>query len=635
MKTLHTPTNIKKIILHIAVLLMSLPAAAQKNATSFKIEHMEPPNWWTGMQHSQVQIIFYGQGISSMEVTTDSRHAKILDIHKTTNPNYVFLDMDVSEVKKEEIIQFNFNANGKTLATKDFPILQREPIIPRGLQGNETMYLAFPDRFCNGNPKNDELSRMAEKKVDRKALKGRHGGDIEGVMQQLPYLKELGVTALWLNPILENDQPEESYHGYAATHLYKVDDRLGSNALFKQLADSCHARNIKIVWDVVYNHWGNRHWMFQDIPDSNWFHWYPEFTRTTYRAEVLMDPYASNYDKSLMSNAWFDKHMPDLNQQDPWLARYLIENSLWWIEYAGIDAFRIDTYAYPDQQFMVNLDEEIRREYPDFFLFGETWVQGSPIQAWFVENSPTTKTFNSALHSVTDFQLYFAITKGLNEAFGWEEGFRRIELTLAHDILYRDPSRLITFLDNHDLSRFYSMVGEDSAKFSMGLAMLYTLRGIPCIYYGTEIGMKNFSNPDALVREDFPGGWQGDTRSAFIQKDRTAKENSFFNLCARLGKYREQNPWFGSSKLLQFVPENNTYVYFRHDENHRVMCIYNLNEQPAEIKMSRFSEILQSDDTAIDILNKETITIGNSISIPARSFRIFDVNTATLQLEKE
>jgi glycosidase len=616
-------------------LCFALISAAQKNVISHKIERMEPPNWWIGMQHSQVQIIFYGPGISALEATTDSRNAKILDIHKTSNPNYVFVNIDISEVKKEEIVHFNFKSKGKTVATQDFPILQRRPSASRGLEGNETMYLAFPDRFCNGNPKNDEVAELSEKKINRKALKGRHGGDLQGVMQQLPYLKELGITALWLNPILENDQPDESYHGYAATHLYKVDERIGSNELFKQLADSCHARNIKVVWDVVYNHWGNRHWMFKDIPDSNWFHWYPEFTRTTYRAEVLMDPYASNYDKSLMSNAWFDKHMPDLNQQDPWLARYLIENSLWWIEYAGIDAFRIDTYAYPDQQFMVNLDEEIRREYPEFFLFGETWVQGSPIQAWFVENSPTTKTFNSALNSVTDFQLYFAITKGLNEAFGWEEGFRRIELTLAHDILYRDPSRLVTFLDNHDLSRFFSMVGEDSAKFSMGLALLYTLRGIPCLYYGTEIGMKNFSNPDALVREDFPGGWQGDARNAFLEKDRTEREKSFFNLCAKLGAYREQNHWFGSSKLLQFVPENNTYVYFRYDDEHRVMCLYNLNDTVVNIEMARFNEKLQPTDSAIDIITGETITIGNFISIPPKAFRIIELNATSAEKEKQ
>ena len=625
MKTFHNVTQGKKNMILITFWMLALFATAQKNHSAYKIERMEPPNWWTGMQHAQVQVVFYGQDIAKLEITTTSREAKILDIHKTSNPNYVFIDLDLSEIRKEEIVHFKFQSEGKLACSADFPILKRDTSIERGLQGHETMYLAFPDRFSNGNPSNDATEGMAEKKVDRTALKGRHGGDLDGVLQKLPYLKELGITALWLNPVIENDQPEESYHGYAATNLYKVDARLGSNEMFKRLTDSCHARDIKVVWDVVYNHWGNRHWMFRDIPDSNWFHWYPEFTRTTYRAEVLMDPYASNYDKSLMSNAWFDKHMPDLNQQDPWLARYLIENSLWWIEYAGIDAFRIDTYAYPDQQFMVNLDEAIRREYPDFFLFGETWVQGSPIQAWFVENSPTTKTFNSALHSVTDFQLYFAITKGLNEPFGWEEGLRRIELTLAHDILYRDPSKLITFLDNHDLSRFYSMVGEDSAKFTMGLAMLYTLRGIPCIYYGTEIGMKNFSNPDALVREDFPGGWPGDQRNAFQPEGRNLREKSFFQLCATLGKYREEHAWFGTSQLLQFVPENNTYVYFRYDDQHRVMCLYNLNESPAKIDLLRFAEKLQGANVATDILRGTTVELTESLVVPAKSFLLLEI----------
>jgi len=330
-------------------------------------------------------------------------------------------------------------------------------------------------------------------------------------------------------------------------------------------------------------------------------------------------------DKTLMSDGWFDKHMPDLNQQDPHLAKYLIQNSIWWIEYAGVDAYRIDTYAYPDQEFMKQLNEAVRKEYPNFVLFGETWVQGSAVQAFFTEDNGLNKSFSSQLQSVTDFQLYYAITKGLNEPFGWEESFRRIQMTLTHDILYKDPYRLVTFLDNHDLSRFYSVIGEDDAKFKMGIALLYTLRGIPCIYYGTEILMKNFCDPDSKVREDFPGGWQGDTSNKFTASGRTEKENEIFNFVKTIGQWRKANEWFGLSKLTQFVPEENTYVYFRYDDNHTLMCIYNGNEKEMSINLDRFSECIKDKRNAQDIITGEKFILEHSIKMPAKSVKLIEL----------
>jgi glycosidase len=427
---------------------------------------------------------------------------------------------------------------------------------------------------------------------------------------------------MWINPVIENNQDYESYHGYAATDLYKIDPRFGDNELYKSLVKDCHSKQIKVIWDVVYNHWGNKNWLFQNLPDSNWVHWFKDFTRTNYRAEVLLDPYASDSDKNRMTNAWFDKHMPDLNQQDEHLAKYLIQNSIWWIEYAGIDAFRIDTYAYPDQQFMKHLNESIRKEYPDFVLFGETWVQGTPVQAWYTENCYLKKNYSSSLQGVTDFQLYYAITKGLNEKTGWEEGFSRIELTLSHDILYGDPTHLVTFLDNHDLSRYYSVIGEDFNKYKMGIALMYTLRGIPSIYYGTEILMKNFADPDAKVREDFVGGWKDDTMNKFNSSGRNAQENAAFEFCSALGNWRRMNKWIATAKLKQFVPEHNTYVYFRYDDSHMLMCIYNDSENEKEVEMGRYAECLKNKSSATNILTQQKELLNQNIKIPAKGFKL-------------
>ncbi|MFM7683335.1 MAG: alpha-amylase family glycosyl hydrolase, partial [Bacteroidota bacterium] len=349
----------------------------------------------------------------------------------------------------------------------------------------------------------------------------------------------------------------------------------------KDLTSAIHKLKMKHVWDIVYNHWGDQHKLFKVLPDSNWIHWHSNFTKTNYRAETIMDPYASNFDKNTMSNGWFDNHMPDLNQQDPHLALYLIQNSIWWIESAQIDAFRIDTYSYPDQLFMSKLNQAIKLEYPKLFCFGETWVQGSPIQAWYTQSNRLNTSFNSYLDAVTDFQLFYAITKGLNENFGWEEGLRRIELTLAHDYLYDNPENLVTFLDNHDLPRIYSVLNENLNKWKMAHALLLTTRGIPCIYYGTEILMTGFCNPDAHVREEFPGGWKDHNLNLFNQINLNSNQQIAYNFLQKLMNYRKENTWMSNGELKQFVPQDNTYAYARIDKQGKkaLLCLFNLNPE--------------------------------------------------------
>jgi neopullulanase len=617
------PFRLLFIFLTVTISSCHLTGLAKTSQQPF--DRVDPPNWWIGMKEQTVELLFQGPNIQNYSVSVEGINTKITQITRPSNTSYLFVTIHIGSNQETGDLKFIFTGEHKKKFTYAYPLLQKNAAHTRGIDASDLIYLVFPDRFANGDTTNDVFAKMNEPNIDRQGLKSRHGGDLQGLINHLDYIHELGTTAIWVNPVLENNQPKESYHGYAFTDLYKIDPRLGNNALYKNFVDSCHKHGTQVIWDAVFNHWGNEHHLFKNLPDSSWIHWFGQFTRTNYRAETLMDPYASEADKKIMSNAWFDHHMPDLNQQSPTLARYLIQNSLWWIEYAGIDAFRIDTYAYPDQEFMAQLNTAIRREYPDFTLFGETWVQGSNVQAWFTENSPISASFNSYLHGVTDFQLYYAITKGLNENFGWEEGFRRIELTLGHDHLYFQPNQNVTFLDNHDLSRIYSVLGEDIRKWKMAVAMMYTLRGIPSIYYGTEILMKNFSDPDAKVREDFPGGWAKDKTNKFVPNGRTKEENEAFDFIKTLGNWRKQNSWLGTAKLTQFVPENNTYVYFRTDGEHLLMAIYNGNSTTTPLDLKRFSECLQGLSVGKDILSNQRIHLEDKIELAPQTFYLYDM----------
>jgi neopullulanase len=601
-------------------LAFCLSSFAQKSI----ISRVDPPFWFTGMNNNKVQLLLHAPCMNDYSIQLNSESSFIQDIHRPSNKEYCFVTVAIGADQQAGHLEFVLTDKKGKKSTWLYLLTDKKER-KRGIDPNDFIYVLFPDRFANGNPANDVVSGMLEKTVDRKGLKTRHGGDLKGVSQRLDYIKELGITALWINPVLENNQPYESYHGYAATDLYKIDPRFGSNEEYVALVEQCHNSNMKVIMDVVYNHWGNEHHLFKNLPDSNWVHWFGEFTRTNYRAETLMDPYASEYDKNIMSNAWFDHHMPDLNQQDPYLATYLIQNSIWWIAHAGIDAFRIDTYAYPDQVFMKQLNEAVLHEFPDFMLFGETWVQGSTVQAWFTGENTIAPNFNSSLHGVTDFQLYYAITKGLVENFGWEEGFRRIEMTLGHDLIYKDPYMNVTFLDNHDLSRYYSMVNEDFDRWKMGIALMMTLRGIPSIYYGTELLMTGYSNPDALVRADFPGGWAADSLNLFKAENRKGKQKEAFDFIQQLASWRMENKWFGRSALKQFVPENNTYVYIRSEGDKKLLCAYNLNDKEAVLPADRFAEAIKGYQTGISILDGRTLSIEQNITIPAKSFLLLEL----------
>lgn len=617
-----------KNLLSLLLIVASSTGFAQKSKVKSPSVRVDPPFWWAGMAHPEVELLIQCQGIGmATDFSLSASDTKIKSITRFPNSSFIALLLESGPAQQPEVLTLIWKDEKGKPQSLNYSLLPRntQPT-GSGINPSDLIYLVFPDRFANGNAANDVVPGTPTEEFSRTGLKTRHGGDLKGIEDRLDYLNDLGVTALWLNPILENNQPKESYHGYAATDHYRVDPRLGTNEEFRLLVQRCHHMGIKMIWDVVYNHWGDRHYLQQNLPDSAWINWFPEFTRTNYRAETLADPYASARDRKVMTDGWFDKHMPDLNQRNVHVANYLIQQSIWWIEYAAIDAFRIDTYAYPDQQFMSELNQRLRKEYPDFVLFGETWVQGSPIQAWFTEKNRLNAKFSSELQGVTDFQLYYAILKGLNEAFGWEEGFRRIQMTLSHDFLYYDPYMNVTFLDNHDLSRYFSSVGEDFSKWKMGISLLLTLRGIPQIYYGTEILMKNEANPDALVREDFPGGWPGDPINKFSPEGRSGIENEAFNYLRTLANWRKNNrDWFGRSQLTQFVPEDNTYVYGRYDDGHVLLCAYNMNDTEASLPLNRFVECIGKKREATDIITGVPVMLGEKLNIPAKGVLIIEL----------
>lgn len=586
---------------------------------------VEPPFWFTGMAEPTLEILIYDQSIGDHEVKIDYAGIELKQVHRVENPNYLFVEVEIGAGAKAG--QFNIElSKGSDQKTYPYELRAKRKDGIQGLDNSDLLYLIMPDRFANGDSKNDSFADMEQVGVNRDKVFFRHGGDLLGVMEHLDYLKDLGVTALWLNPVLENNEPFESYHGYAVTDHYKVDKRLGGNNAYLQLVKLAHERDMKIVMDIIHNHVGDQHWLIQDLPERDFIHQYETFTQTNYRAPALMDPYVSRHDLEILTDGWFAPHMPDLNQKNPHVANYLIQNNLWWMEYSGHDAYRIDTYPYPDEDFMVKWCQRVKAEYPDFTFFGEAWVNAPAIQAQFTQDNYLRDNYNSELPALVDFQMYFAINEALTKPMGWTEGVSRIYYTLAQDFLYENPYANVLFLDNHDLTRYATVLNEDLTKFKSGIALMMTLRGIPCLYYGTEIMMTGSGGGFGEGgRKEFPGGWSGDPINKFVAKGRTAKENEAFNYIQQLAKYRAATPALQTGKLMQFVPKDGVYVYFRYDADKTVMIVTNSTEQAVEVDTERFAERMLGFSMARDIITQAVDKNLDSISVNAHQTVILEL----------
>jgi glycosidase len=611
-------TYISACLLSLNICLHSL--AAQ----DISIERIDPPNWWSGMLHNEIQLLVYGDNIAAADkVVIDGDAMQLQSVTRLANPNYLFLDVKIADFADPGYYTMHFH-QGERVISRDYLIEQRHdhPGEHQGFDGSDVIYLLMPDRFANGDPSNDVYEGMTDT-FDRSHNLMRHGGDLDGIIEHLDYFNKLGVTALWLNPVQENDMYRESYHGYAITDMYRIDRRLGTNATYRSLVERAHKMDLKVIMDMVVNHFGTNNYIIRDLPADDWIHQYPEFTRTNYRGVMQLDPYAAGSDLKLMNDGWFDITMADMNQQNPFVAKYLIQCTLWWIEFAGLDGIRMDTYSYPDKHFLADWAQAVFDEYPAFNIVGEVWEYKSATQAYWLSGANHPGDYDSRIHSLTDFVLKQALDYAFNEDEGWDKGLARIYYTLTEDRLYPDPNQMVTFIDNHDVARYFSVVGEDMAKMKMATAALLTLRGVPQLYYGSELGFTGWSHGE--VRPEMFGGWPDHEKNAFTGEGLSAREKEMQDYTLKLLQWRKETPVVHHGKLMHYVPQDKTYVYFRYDDHHCVMVILNRHEQGYELQLDRFEERLQGYFRASDVISGEQFELGGSIDLEPNSATILQL----------
>lgn len=596
-------------------------------ATTQEKPLVEPPFWWTGMETLTLQLMVHADNIAYTAPWIRSADVKLLKVNKTENPNYLFLDLLISEDARPGRIRIDFERDEDLRYSYDFELKSRKKgsAERQGFGPDDVILLAMPDRFSNGNPDNDDMPGMLETS-DRSNPDGRHGGDLKGISDHLEYIDDMGFTAIWINPLLENNNPKYSYHGYAITDFYKLDPRYGTNEEYVKFVKDCHKKNIRVIMDMVFNHCGGGHWWMEDLPAEDWVHQWPEFTRSNFRAPVNSDPHAAEFDKIKMQNGWFDTNMPDLNQNNEFLANYLVQNSIWWVEFAGLDGIRMDTYPYSDQEFMSRWVERILFEYPNFNIVGEAWLQKEAITAYYAGSESERFGYSTNLPSVTDFPLHYALDKSFHEKESWTEGMARLYYVLAQDFLYDNPYYNVTFADNHDLTRYYTVMGEDLDKYKMGLVFLMTTRGVPMVYYGTEVLMTGEEHHGhGHIREDFPGGWPGDSINAFSGEGLNENQKDAQAFLQQLQNWRKENEAVHKGKLLHFVPEDGVYVYFRLLEDEAVMVVMNNDtlhkKMPA---LERFDECLMGRREAFDVLTNSDVEDLQEIMLAPKSARIFE-----------
>ena len=550
-------------------------------AQDFSIDKIEPPNWWSGMKYNQLQLMVYGQNLSGINVFTESDSFQIDSIQASENSNYTFVDLTIPENIKQGDYHLYFTNHTDTIAFT-FPIYNRRNSTNsfKGFNSSDIIYLITPDRFVNGDTTNDDIPGMIDR-YNPGSPSGRHGGDIQGIIDKLDYLKDLGITAIWITPLLENNT-KLSYHGYAATNLYKVDPRFGDNNLYKKLVDEAHNRGIKVIYDHVNNHIGVYHPWVENPPFQNWFNVQDGKHFLTPHQKISI--YDSNSPESVADstmNGWFVDAMPDLNQKNPFVAKYLIQNTLWWIEYSGIDGIREDTYPYSDQKYLSDWANTIFNEYPEFNIVGEVWIEDAAFLAPYQSKSILNPDFDTHLPSITDFGFLHAIHKVFSE----NKSIKNIYETLAKDFLFADPSKLLVFLDNHDIERIMYLVKGDVQRFKLALTLILTVRGIPEIYYGTEIGLKGGKGHGNL-RKNFPGGFQGDERDAFTSSGRAPEENDIFNFVKKMIQIRRNHKALSEGKFIHFPPVNEVYFYFRMYEDEKILVMLNNSNEEQKLDIS-------------------------------------------------
>ena len=626
------------------IFFISLFLLCSLGAGAIEIERMDPPFWYSGMKNHELQIMFYGKDIANSQfVLEDYEGVSLKEVCRMENPNYLIVYLNVADEARPGVMDFRF-VQGKKSIVKQFELRPRNTDAgAMGFSSKDVLYLIMPDRFANGNPDNDVLDGY---EIDRQGG-GRHGGDIQGIVDHLDYISDLGVTAIWLNPVQFNKGGNS--HGYAISDFYLIDPRLGSNEEYCDMVRTAHGKGIKVVMDMIFNHCGSSHWWILDIPSSDWFNQngYAEklserqrsgesrdrrsgwggdgLVTTTHYKWTLMDPHAPQSEKDILVEGWFSGGMPDLNQKNRHLGKYLIQNSIWWIEYSRIDGIRMDTYPYADYDFMVEWCREIEAEYPDFNIVGEGWYPRNSAAGWWQRDSRINAS-DPKLKTVMDFDLTFTtkreILKESNTKEGSEAGLFKIYECLTQDFLIPDPENVLVFLDNHDIARFMDE-GDPVWKFKQGVAFLLTTRGIPQMYYGTEIAM---AGPKSL-RADFPGGWEGDSADAFTREGRTPEQNECWDFDSRLLNWRKTSLPATEGRLVHYTPDNETrcYVYARIYGDETVLVILNGSDDDRSVRMDRFSEVIGDNTSGTDVITGETLDLADTVVVPARGVYVLEL----------
>ena len=610
-------------------LIFSLLLCLSFTLSAAPINRIEPMNWWSNMAQPQLQLMVHGDNIADYTPQITHSSVTLNGVQKTDNPNFLFVNLTLSPQLTAGDVDITFVQTGKPSIVHSYPILSRDSTSAnrQGFSSIDTIYLITPDRFANGNAKNDTVATMTEE-LNRSFKGGRHGGDIQGVINHLDYIEKMGFTQIWLNPVLENAMPEYSYHGYSTTDYYQVDPRFGSNALYVELSRKAKNSSIGLIMDVILNHIGSEHWWMHDMPSKGWLNQHDQYTQTNHYREALNDPYAAEVDKAGFAKGWFVPTMPDLNQQNPLVATYLTQNAIWWIETAGLSGIRVDTYSYSDKAFLADWTKNVMAEYPNFNIVGEEWSATPATVAYWQKDSPRHDDYATQLPSLMDFPLQIAITKALKETESWDKGLIHLNQTLASDFLYGNPYNLVIFPDNHDMARIYTELNEDPALAKMALAFFATTRGIPQIYYGTEILMPGSSDHGEL-RADFPGGWPSDKTNAFTGKGLTAQQQDMQAYTRTLFNWRKQSEIIHHGKLKLYNRKDGMYVYFRYIEGQakKVMVVMNKNTEAKTLDLSRFVEVLGNNNNfkARNVISGEVLMLIGSVIVPTKQSLVLEI----------
>ncbi len=593
------------------------------------VERIEPAHWWVGMKDSRLQLLVHGPGIGAAQPSLERPGVTLERVIRVSNPNYLFLDLQIAPDAQPGPVSLNFKL-GQEQFSRPYELHARSAgsAQRRGFDASDVIVNIVPDRFVNGDPANDNVAGYPDPANRASNSAGRHGGDIAGLVQSLDYLAGMGYTMIWPTPLTENKQPAYSYHGYAATDTYKIDPRFGSNEDYRRFVTLARQKGIGVIKDVVLNHIGSEHWWMKDLPSEDWLSFKGKFVPTQHFRTAVADPYASLVDKQNFTAGWFTDTMPDMNQRNPLVANYQIQNAIWWVEYAGLSGIRVDTYGYSDAAFLAEWTRRLMAEYPYFNMVGEEWSSNPVVVSYWLRGRSNTDGYISALPSGMDFPLNETLRRALVTPEGYGSGLNELYAALVNDLLYPDPMNMVLFEGNHDMPRLFSILNDDPALTRMALAYVLTMRGIPQLYYGTEVLMSSLKErDDGEARRDFPGGWPGDPVNAFTGAGLTAPQREMQDFVRKLMTWRRTQPALHRGSLKHYFPEQGSYVWFRQHGRNTVMVVINKNPAEVQLETARFAEMLSGYQRATDVLAGRSFSLGERLAVPGRSVMVLELGS--------